>query len=562
MTDYSRRRFLMRTAMSGSAAAALAVTGGAGGAGGTAAAATPPPTSPVIPPVAPTVTAPAIPSATVTVTPADRRYPDLVWGTNRRWVGTPDRVHLVSSADEVVAAVQEAVDTGRGLAVRSGGHCYEDFVTHDGVRVVIDVSGMDRIAYDPARRAFAVEPGARLGPLYSTLYKRWGVTVPAGTCPSVGVGGHVVGGGYGALSRLHGLVVDHLYGVELVVVDRRGTARKVVATREPDDPNRELWWAHTGAGGGNFGVITKYWLRSPGATGGDPAGLLPRPPAELLISTVTWPWEGMTEASFTRLLGNYGRWCERNSGPDSPYASLFSQLKPTHRSAGAFSMTTQLDAGAPGADRLLDDFLAAVGEGVRVPYRVDDRRTLPWLHATTHWPGFTAPDTSTRFKAKSAYMRRGFPRAQLTAFHRHLTRSDFTGPASLVMISAYGGRINTVAPGATAVPQRDSVLKLHYISFWQHAADDARHLAWMREFYEDVYAATGGVPVPGDAVTDGCFVNYADADLNSPRFNRSGVPWHELYYKDGYRRLQAVKARWDPRNVFRHGQSIALPTSS
>ncbi|MFF7726039.1 FAD-binding oxidoreductase [Streptomyces sp. NPDC008001] len=496
----------------------------------------------------------------LTVRPPDRRYADLTRGANRRWSGTPDAVRLVESADQVVAAVQEAVDTGRKPAVRSGGHCYEDFVTSDDVRLVIDTGFMDRVGYDAARRAFFIEPGARLGEVYRALYRGWGVTVPGGTCPTVGAGGHIVGGGYGALSRLHGLVVDHLYGIEAVVVDRNGTARKVLATREENDPGRELLWAHTGAGGGSLGVVTRYWMRSPGATGSDPAGLLPRPPSELLVSTVTWPWEGMTEAAFCTILRNYGRWCERHGAPGagSPYASLFSQLKPAHKSAGAFSMTTQIDASVPDAAGLLDAFLAEVGRGARPGYRVDDRRTIPWLHATTSWPGFTAPDTTMRFKAKSAYMRRGFPEEHLRAFYRHLTRDDFAGPMSLVMISAYGGRVNAVGAADTAVPQRDSVMKLHYVTFWRDAAGDARHLAWIREFYQDVYAASGGVPAPGD-VTDGCFVNYADTDLNAARWNRSGAPWHELYFKGNYRRLQAVKARWDPRDVFRHEQSVRLP---
>jgi FAD/FMN-containing dehydrogenase len=129
---------------------------------------------------------------------------------------------------------------------------------------------------------------------------------------------------------------------------------------------------------------------------------------------------------------------------------------------------------------------------------------------------------------------------------------------SLVMITSYGGQLNTVSPSATVVPQRDSVLKLHYISFWTDPAEDAAHLNWIREFYRDVYATTGGVPGFTD-VNDGCFINYADADLSDPTWNASGIPWHALYYKGNYARLQAVKAAWDPRDVFHHRQSIRLP---
>ena len=100
------------------------------------------------------------------------------------------------------------------------------------------------IYYDSEVGAFAIEPGVRLGEMYRRLFLGWGVTIPAGVSPNVGVGGHVLGGGFGYLCRQHGLAADHLYGVEVVVVDETGTAKSVTATREPSDPNRDLWWAH------------------------------------------------------------------------------------------------------------------------------------------------------------------------------------------------------------------------------------------------------------------------------------------------------------------------------
>lgn len=122
----------------------------------------------------------------VTVGPDDPRYPELTHGTNQRWVGRPDHIRLVSSAEQVVAAVQRAVRDGKRIAVRSGGHCYEDFVNNSEVQVVIDMSEMAEITYDAGRRAFAVEPGAMLSEVYDKLYKVWGVTIPGGSCPSVG----------------------------------------------------------------------------------------------------------------------------------------------------------------------------------------------------------------------------------------------------------------------------------------------------------------------------------------------------------------------------------------
>ncbi len=246
--------------------------------------------------------------------PDDLRYADLVnRGINKRFAGKPDYVRLVSSTSQIVDAVQEAVHDQLRVVVRSGGHCLEGFVADPAVRVVIDTSLMTNISYDPDMNAFAVEAGALLGEVYRKLFLGWGVTLPAGISPNIGIGGHVLGGAFGYLCRQHGLAVDHLYGVEVVVVDETGTAKSVVATREPTDPNRDLWWAHTGGGGGNFGIVTRYWFKSQGVSGTDPTKLLPRAPASVLRFKTQWNWEDLDERAFLRLVRNHGEWCERNS---------------------------------------------------------------------------------------------------------------------------------------------------------------------------------------------------------------------------------------------------------
>lgn len=205
------------------------------------------------------------------VRPGDPRYEMLTTGNNQRFVARPDYIKMVRSTADAERALRDAVRAGKRVSVRSGGHCFADFAAHSGTQVIIDFSEMTHVGYDPKFRAFVVEAGARLINVYEALYKGWGVTIPGGICYSVGAGGHIAGGGYGLLSRAHGLVVDHLYAVEVVVTDGKGGVRTVVATREKNDPNRELWWAHTGGGGGNFGLVTRYWFRSPGATGSEPS---------------------------------------------------------------------------------------------------------------------------------------------------------------------------------------------------------------------------------------------------------------------------------------------------
>jgi aclacinomycin oxidase len=77
----------------------------------------------------------------------------------------------------------------------------------------------------------------------------------------------------------------------------------------------------------------------------------------------------------------------------------------------------------------------------------------------------------------------------------------------------------------------------------------------VRAFYRELFAETGGVPVPGEHY-GGAFINHPDTDLADPALNQSGVPWHALYYQDNYSRLRGIKTRWDPRNQFRHALSI------
>ncbi|MGW3075608.1 FAD-binding oxidoreductase [Kitasatospora sp. NPDC001132] len=498
------------------------------------------------------------PTGPAVIRPGDPRYENLVQGYNHRFVGRPDEVRLVTTTEEVVAAVGEAVAAGKRIAVRSGGHCFENFTTSPEIEILLDLSELNRIAHDPARRAIEVGAGALLGDVYRTLFKRWGVTIPGGTGFEVGVGGHFPVGGYGPLSRRDGLIVDHLYAVEVVVVDESGRAGVVVATSEPDDPHRDLWWAHTGGGGGNFGVVTRYWLRTPGADTDDPAGLLPKAPARVWKRTVMWPWDGMTERSLTTLLRNYATWYENNDDADSPAAGLWSNLIVTHRNSGMFGMTVVIDHDGPDAEKVFAEHFESVSAGVGVEPVVHTAEVVPWFSS---WlPSYSFPsDPKGRYKDKAGYLRKGFTDHQLGVIWRYLSDPEHTNPMSCIVVAGFGGKVNTVAPDATAAVQRDSVLKVLYCAgVWQSEDQDEANIAWVRAFYRDAYAPSGGVPVP-DENSDGTYIGYPDRDLADPAWNTSGVPWSTLYYGGNYPRLQQVKRTYDPGNVFRHALSVELP---
>jgi hypothetical protein len=459
--------------------------------------------------------------------PADPRYDTMRMGFNRRWVGNPAYIQVVRSADETLRVVQSALRAGRRITVRGGGHCYENFVSANDGGVIIDLSGMQGVSRDRSGQ-ICVQAGATLWNVYETLFKDYNLTLPGGSCYSVGVGGHIVGGGYGLLSRLQGLTVDYLTAVDVICVDRHGRARLVRATKG-DPVTGGLLWAHTGGGGGNFGIVTAYYFSA-----------LPSPPTnEVLFASTSWPWSGITAEAFATLLRNYGRFLQANSSPRSPYAGLFSLLHLFHQSAGKITMGTQV---AGPATALLQTFLDQVT--ANVPGGTTTVISLPWLQATQTLNG---SGRNQRGKAKSAYMKAPFPDDQIRAIHRALTDPSYSNAQAVLQIDSYGCRINALAPDATAVPQRSSIMKLQYQTYWTLPSEDTVNLNWINNFYAQVYSATGGVPVSND-VTDGCFINYCDVDLPSS--------WPTLYYKDAYPALQAVKARWDPRNVFHHAQSI------
>lgn len=474
----------------------------------------------------------------------DARYSTLIRGFNLRWVGSPDYIQVCRDPGQVRAAVQRALDDGRRITVRGGGHCYEDFVSANDGGVIIDLAPMSGVYWDQAARAYCVEGGATLWNVYTLLFKRYGVTLPAGSCYSVGAGGHITGGGYGLLSRLHGLTVDVLDAVEVVHVDASGRAELITVSRDsPDADERLLLWAHLGGGGGNFGIVTKFWFRDP-----------PAAPSEAHVISLTWDWSDLDEAAFAGLVRTYGEFLAAHSDVGSRYSGLFALLHLTQQAKGQIGLTAQYVGREPA---LLDEFAGEMRNPMPRPvparaplgYHGAPRAAphppgLPWLYATQTLDG-SGPNQ--RGKYKSAYMKKPFPDAQIEAIWAALRPSANPNSQALLQVDSYGCQVNAVPSADTPVPQRSSIMKLQYQTYWTSPGDDAANLDWIRGFYAAMYGRAGPVP---DGTMDGCYVNYPDVDLPD---------WQHLYYQDAYPELQRAKARWDPGDVFNHRQSIELP---
>jgi aclacinomycin oxidase len=488
--------------------------------------------------------------------PDDPRYRAVIDKRfNKRFAARPDYVRLAHSTDDVVSAVADAVRENRRLVVTSGGHCLEGFVSDPEVKVIVDVSPMKRIAFDADRGAVVVEAGATVGETFRALADNWGVVIPLGEQPAIGMGGHVAGGAFGFLCRQLGLAADYLSAVEVVTVDGDGHPRIVVATREPSDRHHDLWWALTGAGGGNFGIVTRQWFRSQDASGADPKQTLPRAPESIATFRAEWSWDAVDRPAFRRILRNHGIWSERTSGVDSSHASLWTLIALHRKQLGKIVVRGVSTAGDAAA-RQADDFLAALGEGTVAATNIEQAR-MSWLEfALNPLPDlFAMPPGGVSVKVKDALLKRRFTDRQIDVAYDYLTSTDHDVMGGMLGLASYGGAINRVAPDATASAQRDAILDMACNAGWLDPNDETKNLAWVRAFYRDLFGDSGGVPVPGAAYA-GAFINHPDTDLADAALNTSGVPWHALYFQDGYARLQRVKVRWDPRDVFRHALSI------
>lgn len=501
----------------------------------------------------------------------DPRFESLKKGHNLRFPDgageTASRIILCSSPDEIAQALQSVVAAGLRPTTRSGGHCYEDFVSNNPGGAILDLSLWNRVTLDPATATYRIAPGAVLGEVYGSLFKRYNVTLPAGTCYMVGAGGHISGGGYGLLSRLHGLTSDWLTAVDIVTVETDG---KVVARHVDKQHDPDLFRALRGAGGGSFGVITDFHFAR-----------LPQAPREVAEASLAFPWNDMSEEQFTNLLVAYGDyWATRGRDPDTwglfvifvmgargPNGRLgmhaqFCQpdgtandLSVLHEFFDHFrafhpvvTLSTKQVTGKSSSDAQQHDTSQRPAPD---PYAVTIR---PWLDATL---AGGASGSGTRAKYKSAYMKQTFVPAEAQAMYRFFSSGSPAAQASVISIDSYGGAANKAGIAAeTAIAQRSSIMKVQWQCYWRDAAEDAELLHAMDAFFTAIYtgdhvdAQHQGTPW-GDRY-EGCYLNYADVDMLRYPY------WPQLFHGRGdlYPFLQETKRRYDPNNIFHHAMSV------
>ncbi|HEY2508569.1 MAG TPA: FAD-binding oxidoreductase [Streptosporangiaceae bacterium] len=432
---------------------------------------------------------------------------------------TPAGVAYCATAADVAACLSFVRTFGIAVRVRCGGHSYAGWSSVSG-GLVVDISAMDSFTVRPG--TVRVGAGLSLLSYYAKLAAR-GLAVPGGSCPTVGLAGLTLGGGVGVLSRLYGLTCDNLEAVQIVTAT--GRVLECDASQHAD-----LYWACCGGGGGNFGVVTAFTFRT-------------HPLRRVLTFYLTWPW-----VQATAVVSAWQSWA-----PFAPDA-LWSNMHLGALTGGPPSIT--VGGTFVGSAASLDDQLAALYRQVGSAPSYSEVVERSFLDAMLYEAGCASiPQNACHTGAggqlarvpsyaKSDFYPRKLSPAGIAAMVSgidQLSRVHGTSEgAGTIAFDACGGAMNRVGPKATAFVHRDSLFLAQYSTVWTapgSAAGIRNQHDWLLSYYQQMHRYAGGK----------AYQNYIDPGLTD---------WEQAYYGVNYPRLQQVKAKYDPGNLFRFPQSI------
>lgn len=410
----------------------------------------------------------------------------------------PAAVVRPASAAEVAKVVTLVSDHGTELTVRGGGHSVAGYGVVDDA-VVLDLSALRSLEIDPVARTAWAGGGLTAGE-YTAAAAEHGLATGFGDAPSVGIGGITLGGGLGFLHRALGLTIDSLLAAEVVTADGR-----LLQVDEEEHP--ELFWALRG-GGGNFGVVTRLKLRLhpvDAVVGG--MLLLPATPAVVA---------GFLEAAQSA--------SDRLSGlinvamaPPAPFIPAEHHGKPV-------IMALLVNIGS-----------AEDGERALAPFRALATPIADHLRAMRYGAIYEAGEAPTPafVSVRSFFMDSVDAAAAETILSRlHVS----TAPMSAVQFRVLGGAVAAVPASATAFAHRDRGMMVTAATMYGDASQKAAHTKWVN----DVAAELGGD-------SPGAYVGFLEGD---------GAAVRQAYPAATYERLAAVKARYDPGNVFRYNVNV------
>jgi FAD/FMN-containing dehydrogenase len=433
------------------------------------------------------------------ITPDDAEYDAartvFYGGFDRR----PIVIVRAADADDVSRVVSLARETGLELAIRSGGHSLAGHSVSDG-GIVLDLSGMRALHIDAKRRTAWAETGLTAGE-YTAAVGAHGLATGFGDAGSVGIGGITLGGGVGFLVRKHGLTIDDLLAAEVVTAD--GQLVRADAETHPD-----LFWAIRG-GGGNFGVATRFQFRLHEADR-IVGGMLLLPATPEVIAAFVAEAEAAPEELSTIA----------NVMPAPPMPFL-----PAGHHGKLIVLALMAYAGE-----------AEAGQRVLAPFRalatpITDM-VRPMRYPELYPP--EAGDYHPTAVARTMFVDT-IDRDAAEAIVEHLQASDAT--VRVAQLRVLGGAMARVPVEATAFAHRRSRIMVNVAAFYGGPDDRARREAWVVGFAAALNQADSGA-----------YVNFLGAEGEARvREAYPGATWD---------RLRAIKARYDPTNLFRLNQNI------
>jgi FAD/FMN-containing dehydrogenase len=414
------------------------------------------------------------------------------------WNGMIDRRPAVivrcADADDVARAVSFARDNNLLVSVRGGDHSAAGNAVCDG-GLMIDLSPMKGMTVDPVKRTACAEAGLRWTE-FDRETQRHGLATTGGTNSDTGVAGLTLGGGLGWLGGRYGLSCDNLLAAEVVTAD--GRRRRASATENPD-----LFWGLRG-GSGNFGVVTafEFQLHAVGPT--------------VTAGMVAHPYERAAE-----VLRFYREFAASIPDEVNTIGALL-----TMPDGGKFVAIAACHSGSlEEGERALRP-LKTFGPPV-----VDQIGPVPYLEFQS---GLDASfPRGSRYYWKSVVIR------EMSAELIALVVEQFAtvpSPLSWFVFQQLGNFANRVPAEATAFPHRDARWDAVVLSRWEDPAEDATQIEWSRRVWNSWRPLSVGVYVNG----------VLEGDREEVR----------AAYGARYARLAALKAKYDPTNLFRLNANV------
>jgi hypothetical protein len=420
----------------------------------------------------------------------------------------PRLIARCADVADVMAVVDFARDNGLLLAVRGGGHNGAGLgVCDDGI--VLDLSLMNGIRVDPDARTIRAEGGGTQGAI-NHAGEPFGLAVPAGIVSTTGIGGLTLGGGHGYLARKYGLAIDNLLEADVVLAD----GRFVTASARQ---NEDLFWALQG-GGGNFGVVTSFLFQA-------------QPVGEVVAGLMLWDFEQTAEMM---------RWYRQflPAAPEDLYG-FFAILNvppvplfPVHLHNRTVCGVIWCHLGPrKQAERDLD----AVRESH--PPTFEQIGPMPVTTLLSMFDALLPPGLQWYWKGDF------FTELSDEAIEQHVKYgSQLPTLLSTMHLYPMDGQVNRVRPDATAFSFREAKYSMVIAGIDADPANNKKMIDWAREYWNALHPYSAG----------GAYVNFMMDE---------GVDRVRATYRDNYKRLAAIKAQYDPGNLFRVNQNIR-PQSS